>query len=39
MHKQTMGHFFVDSVKLESGKTKDAVAVLNKLNKRYINRC
>ncbi len=26
--------FVVDSLKLESGKTKDAVAVLNKLNKR-----
>ena len=26
--------FVVDSVKVESGKTKDAVAILNKLNKR-----
>ena len=26
--------FVVDSIKIESGKTKDAVAVLNKLNKR-----
>lgn len=26
--------FAVDSIKLESGKTKDAVAVLSKLNKR-----
>ena len=35
MHKLKMVHFFaVDSIKLESGKTKDAVAVLSKLNKR-----
>jgi large subunit ribosomal protein L4 len=33
--------FVVDSIRLESGKTKDAVAVLSKINtwyKRYINR-
>lgn len=33
-HAKQESLFVVDSVKVESGKTKDAVAVLNKINKR-----